>query len=134
VKRKILWPVALILIFALSRWPGAMPQNFSAAYALCFCAGLYLPRRWAWTLPLSVMLVTDLALTFLYYHPVDYSVVAFVRDQALNYAAYAMLIGLGCASSFWICSVLASCVAIVCAAVLSCAHETSAADSVLESC
>ena len=69
VKSKVLWPLALILIFALSRWPGAMPQNFSAAYALCFCAGLFLPRRLAWTIPLAVMALTDLLLTFLYYHP-----------------------------------------------------------------
>jgi hypothetical protein len=97
VKSKILWPLALILIFALSRWPGAMPRNFSAAYALCFCAGLYLPRRLAWTIPLGVMALTDLLLTFLYYHPTDYSLLGFVRDQASNYLAYAALIGLGCA-------------------------------------
>ena len=97
VKSKVLWPLALILIFALSRWPGAMPQNFSATYALCFCAGLYLPRRLAWTIPLVVMVVTDLLLTFLYYHSQDYSLAAFIRDQAPNYAAYVVLIGLGCA-------------------------------------
>lgn len=97
MKSKILWPVALILIFALSRWPGAMPQNFSAAYALCFCAGLYLPRRLAWSIPLGVMALTDLLLTFLYYHPAGYSLAGFLRDQAPNYAAYAVLIGLGCA-------------------------------------
>jgi hypothetical protein len=91
VKSKILLPMGLILIFALSRWPGAMPQNFSAAYALCFCAGLYLPRRLAWTIPLGVMALTDLALTLFYYH--DYSLPTF----AANYTAYAALIGLGCA-------------------------------------
>ncbi len=96
VKSKILWPVALILVFALSRWPGIMPQNFSAAYALCFCAGLYLPRRLALALPLGVMLLTDVLLTFVYYHPPDYSWLAFVRDQAPSYAAYALVIGLGC--------------------------------------
>jgi len=96
VKSKILWPVALILVFALSRWPGLMPQNFSAAYALCFCAGLYLPRRLAWTLPLGVMLLTDVLLTLVYYHPPHYSCLAFVRDQAPGYAAYALVIGLGC--------------------------------------
>ena len=97
VKSKVLWPLTLILIFALSRWPGAMPQNFSAAYALCFCAGLYLPRRLAWSIPLGVMALTDLLLTFLYYHPAGYSLAGFLRDQAPNYAAYAVLIGLGCA-------------------------------------
>ena len=97
VKSKVLWPLALIFIFAFSRWPGAMPQNFSAAYALCFCAGLYLPRRLAWTIPLGVMALTDLLLTFLYYHTTNYSLLNFLRDQAPNYVAYAALIGLGCA-------------------------------------
>jgi hypothetical protein len=97
VKGKVILPVVFILLFVLSRWPGLMPQNFSAAYALCFCAGLYLPRRLAWSLPLGVILLTDLGLTFLYYHPENYSWLAFVRDQAPNYAAYALVIGLGCA-------------------------------------
>jgi hypothetical protein len=100
VKNKILWPVVLILVFAASRWLGLiphtyMPSNFSAAYALAYCAGLYLPRRLAWIVPLSVMMVTDLLLTFLYYHPDNYSLLDFFRDQLPNYAAYAVLIGLG---------------------------------------
>lgn len=74
-----------------------MPQNFSAAYALFFCAGLYLPRRLAWTIPLGVMAASDLLLTFGHYHPEGYSILQFARDQAPNYAAYAVLIGLGCA-------------------------------------
>jgi len=97
MKSKILWPVALILVFALSRLPGAMPQNFSAAYALFFCFGLYLPRRLAWAVPLCLMALTDLFLTFVCYHQANYSLLAFVRDQAPNYVAYAALIGLGCA-------------------------------------
>ncbi|MGA3178734.1 MAG: DUF6580 family putative transport protein [Verrucomicrobiota bacterium] len=100
MKNRILWPVVLILVFALSRWPGLIPHadrplNFSAAYALAFCAGLYLPRRLAWTVPLGVMAATDLLLTFLYYHPHGYSLLQFARDQAPNYAAYALIIGLG---------------------------------------
>jgi hypothetical protein len=82
VKNKTLWPVVLILVFAFSRWPGAMPQNFSAAYALCFCAGLYLPRKLAWALPLGVVLITDLFLTFGYYHLAGYTLANFLRDQA----------------------------------------------------
>jgi hypothetical protein len=73
-----------------------MPKNFSAAYALFFCAGLYLPRRLAWSLPLGVMVVTDLILTFGHYHHSDgYSLLQFARDQAPNYLAYAFLVGLG---------------------------------------
>ena len=95
VKSKVLAPIALILVFAASRWPGLMPHNFSAAYALCFCAGLYLSRRLAWAF-LGLMLATDLLLTFAYYHPQNYSLLAFFRDQSPIYAAYALLIGLGC--------------------------------------
>jgi hypothetical protein len=72
-----------------------MPQNFSAAYALFFCAGLYLPRRLAWTVPLAVVAATDLVITFFYYHPPNYTLWQFVKDMAPNYAAYALLIALG---------------------------------------
>jgi len=96
VKNKIFWPVVLVLVFASSRWPGLMPQNFSAAYALFFCAGLFLPRRLAWSVPLGVMVLTDLILTFGRYHHSDgYSLLQFARDQAPNYFAYALLIALG---------------------------------------
>ena len=95
VKSKILLPAGLVLVFALSRWPGAMPQYFSAAYAFCFCAGLCFPRQLAWIIPLGVLALTDLLLTFLCYQPPNYSLLAFVRDQAPNYIAYAALIGLG---------------------------------------
>src|SRR5580692_11351438 len=88
-------PVVLIVVFAFSRWPGLMPHNFSAAYALAFCAGLYLPRRLAWVVPLGVIVATDLLLTYLYYQQDSYSLLEFVRDQAPNYAAYGVLIGLG---------------------------------------
>lgn len=70
-----------------------MPENFSAAYALAFCAGLYLPRRLAWTVPLGVLVVTDLVISFLYYH--QHVWLQFVLDQAPNYCAYALIIGLG---------------------------------------
>ena len=62
-----LLPFALVLVFALSRWPGALPENFSAAYALAFCGGLYFSRRMAWWLPMGTLLVTGLLLNMLYY-------------------------------------------------------------------
>ena len=100
MKNIILWPVVLIFVFALSRWLGLIPyfewpHNFSAAYALMFCAGLYLPRRLAWVVPLGVMLVTDLILSFLYYNSDSYSLLHFLKDQLPNYTAYAVLIELG---------------------------------------
>ena len=71
VKRASLWwPVLLILAFALTRWPGFIPaewQNFSAAVALTFCAGVYLTGAMAWWLPIGTLLVTDILLNIFYY-------------------------------------------------------------------
>src|SRR5438876_9161078 len=47
--------------------------NFSAAYALAFCAGVYFPRRLAWWLPLSAFLTTDIVMNLLYYHVAPFS-------------------------------------------------------------
>ena len=90
MKSKLLLPVVFIAVFALSRIPGLMPPNFSVAYAFAFCAGVYFPGARAWWLPLGVMLVTDVALNVFYYHtpPFGFYLV-------LNYAVYALLIGLG---------------------------------------
>lgn len=51
-----------MIVFALSRWPGLMPLNFSAAYAVAFCAGLYFPLKLRWTLPLASLLLMDMGL------------------------------------------------------------------------
>jgi hypothetical protein len=67
-----------------------LPQNFSAAYALAFCGGVYFTGAMAWWLPLGVMLVTDLSLNAFYYHTP-----LFGAYLLLNYAIYAALIGLG---------------------------------------
>ncbi len=89
-KRDVWLPVAFVVVFALTRLPGVLPLNFSAAYALAFCAGVYLPGRMAWWLPLSVLVTTDVGLNLGYYH------VAPVSGRMLvNYAAYAGIIGLG---------------------------------------
>lgn len=83
-------PLLFLGLFALTRWPGLMPLNFSAAYALCFCAGVYFPGRQAWWLPLATLLATDLLLNAFYYH-----VQLFNFYMAINYFAYAALILLG---------------------------------------
>lgn len=85
-------PVALMVVFALSRWPGLLPENFSAAYALAFCAGVYFTGAMAWWLPLAALLVSDLALNFYY---VAKGFDAFQPYQLVNYAAFAAIIGLG---------------------------------------
>ncbi len=82
--------ILLMAAFALTRWPGLMPPNFSAAYALAFCAGVYFPRRLAWSLPLGTLLLTDIFLNlFVYHFPV------FTWFLLGNYLGYAVLIFLG---------------------------------------
>ena len=77
-----------------------LPLNFSAAYAVAFCAGAYFPGRLAWSLPLGVLLVTDLLLNVFYYH-----VPAVSAYMLTNYLAYAVIISLGrrfTAKSSWL--------------------------------
>ena len=56
-----------MLIFAVSRWPGMLPQNFSAAHALLFCAVFWLPGWMGWVLPLATIIVTDILLNVFAY-------------------------------------------------------------------
>ncbi|HAV64107.1 MAG TPA: hypothetical protein DCY13_17290, partial [Verrucomicrobiales bacterium] len=63
---KIGLPVLLMAVFAVGRWPGLMPDNFSAVYALVFCGGVFLPRRLAWWLPLATLWMTDVLLNLHY--------------------------------------------------------------------
>jgi hypothetical protein len=96
MKGKMILPLATMLVFALTRIPGMLPQNFSAAYALVFCAGVYFSGRMAWWLPLGTLLVTDIALDFYYlhlgFHVFDIPTIQF---QLINYVAYLILICLG---------------------------------------
>ena len=96
MKGKLLLPIALMLVFALSRVPGMLPQNFSAAYALVFCAGVYFSGRMGWWLPLGTLLVTDIALDVYYLH-LGWHVfdLPTIQYQLINYAAYVCLIWLG---------------------------------------
>jgi hypothetical protein len=89
-KRELWLPVALMVAFALTRLPGVLPHNFSAAYALAFCAGVYLPRRMAWWLPLGVMLVTDVGLNLFIYRAS-----LFNGWMVANYLSYVAIIWLG---------------------------------------
>ncbi len=77
-----------MMVFAMTRWPGLMPLNFSAAYALAFCAGVYFSRTSAWILPLGTLSLTDLALNGYYGQP-------FQAFQLFTYVAYIGLIGIG---------------------------------------
>ena len=85
-----LLPALLMLVFALSRIPGVLPQNFSAAYALAFCGGVYFTGAMAWWLPLGTLFATDVLLNVFYYHEPVFS--GYMLVKTLSFAA---LIGLG---------------------------------------
>jgi len=68
VERKTWLPLVLMLVFAASRWPGMLPQNFSAAHALLFCAAFWLPGWMGWVLPLATIIVTDILLNIFHYN------------------------------------------------------------------
>lgn len=86
-----------MVVFALSRIPGMLPEDFSAAYALAFCAGVYLAGSKRWWLPLGILLLTDIGLNLYYWLALD--VPAFelpmLRHQVFVYGSYAALIWLG---------------------------------------
>lgn len=102
-EKSSLWlPLLLMLVFAITRWPGLMPPNFSATYALVFCAGVFLPRRLAWWLPMLTMLGTDLLLNAHYHALYEAAPAAYAAPMEFlnpflvaNYLSYALLIWMG---------------------------------------
>jgi hypothetical protein len=95
VRKTFVWPTLLIVVFALSRWPGLMPPDFSAAYAIVFCAGLYLPGRLGWIIPLGVLAGSDFLITPIFYTHGVISPGRFLFEQLPNCLAYAGMIALG---------------------------------------
>lgn len=98
MKRRIVILTVLMLLLALTRIPGLAPWNFSAVYAMAFCAGAYFRGRWLWLLPLGVMLVTDGLLSAYHERQVegsDYFTAAALLYLLGNYAGYAVLFALG---------------------------------------
>ena len=81
-----------MVAFALTRWPGLLPWNFSAFYALAFCGGVFLPRRLAWWLPLVTLAITDVLLNF-WHTSKGYN--AWQPEILFNYVAAAAIIWLG---------------------------------------
>ena len=67
MERKTWLPLVLMLVFAASRWPGMLPENFSAAHALLFCAAFWLPGWIGWVLPMATIIVTDVLLNLFFY-------------------------------------------------------------------
>jgi hypothetical protein len=100
-KWKIILPFILMVVLAISMWPGVadplarafgLPngQNFSAGYALAFCAGVYFPRRLRWTLTLGTFLIINILTNQFYY-----GVSPFNRYVWLKIFAFSLLIWLG---------------------------------------
>jgi uncharacterized protein DUF6580 len=91
-------PWIFVALFAVSRIPGLLPLNFSAAYAFAFCAGVYFPRKNSWWLPVLILFATDIGLNFYYQHKYPDDNVwsaSNLANLAFNYVAYAALIFLG---------------------------------------
>ena len=96
MKGRIILSVIFVATFALSRIPGLLPPDFSAAYAFAFCAGVYFRGALAWWLPLGVMFATDLGLNVYYtLHGVSVWDLPNLEIQLFNYAALVVLIFLG---------------------------------------
>jgi hypothetical protein len=77
-------PTLFLGLFALSRIPGVLPENFSVAYALAFCAGVYFTRSMAWWLPLGAILLTDIALNVFHYHVAALDAFLLIKLAALG--------------------------------------------------
>ena len=90
-------PILLMVVFAATRWPGLWPEswsNFSAAYALAFCAGVYFSSRLAWWVPLLTLFVSDVIINIFYYRVWGRDIEEWIY-MLPNYLGYALLIGLG---------------------------------------
>jgi hypothetical protein len=92
-KRNFWLPMVFVILLALTRVPGVFPPNFSALYALAFCAGVYFPKRMAWWLPMGTLLATDVALNCYYQFVKGFN--AFQVYQLMNYVCFAGLIWMG---------------------------------------
>lgn len=86
---KKLLPLAFMLLFALSRIPGVLPFNFSAAYAIAFCGGVYFSGAMAWWLPLGTLAVTDILLNVFYYQQPVFS--SFMLVKTLGFVGIVAL-------------------------------------------
>lgn len=86
-------PYVFMGLAALSRWPGLFPSNFSALYALMFCAGAFFPRGTRWWLPMGTVVATDLALNL--YYALALHINAFQWFQVINYIAFAGILWFG---------------------------------------
>ncbi len=89
--------LVFMAVFALTRWPGLLPQNFSAAYALVFCMGAFSKSAKALGGTFGVLLATDLLLNCYYQFVKGWDVFtpSALVYVAINYLGYGVLWGLG---------------------------------------
>ena len=80
-------PLVVMLVFAASRWPGMLPQNFSAAHARLCCAAFWLPGWMGWVLPLATIIVTDILLNLFHY-----SMPVMVPELVVNWMILALFV------------------------------------------
>src|SRR2546423_2821051 len=89
-----------MVVMAIAMWPGVSDPmaralglnnglNFSPAYALAFCAGVYFPKRLRWTFPLGMFVIVNIATN------IHYGVPPFHRYLFVKIAAFSLLIWLG---------------------------------------
>ena len=64
-----------------------LPQNFSAAHALLFCAAFWLPGWMGWVLPLATIIVTDILLNLFHY-----SMPVMVPELVVNWMILALFV------------------------------------------
>jgi hypothetical protein len=64
-------------------------QNFSPLAAICLCGAIYLPKKLAVILPVSIIFISDLVLN------AHYHAALFCPEMASRYFALALVIGLG---------------------------------------
>jgi hypothetical protein len=96
-KRNLWLPILLMAVLAFTRWPGLLPPNFSAVYALAFCGGFYFVGAMAWWVPMVALILSNTLLNWLYY---DYPVVNIY--MLLTYLAFAGIVGIGRLFRYWL--------------------------------
>lgn len=91
------WPLAFLALMAAMRWPGLLPENLSAVYALVFCAGAFLRSpRWVGA-TFGVLLATDVLLLCHYRFNAGLDVLGSASwvYLATNYLGYGVILALG---------------------------------------
>ena len=63
-------------------------QNFAPVMAMAFCGGLFLPGALAWALPLGALIISDVALAFIFNYPA-------LGSAQVSWLCFALAVGVG---------------------------------------